>query len=53
MTSKSSKDGKNDSVLADLNSDSKKSGDKPEDKAGNSVLSKINEDQSEKRSDAD
>ena len=53
MTSKSNKNKENASVLADLNSDSKKSGEKSEDKAGNSVLSKINEDQSEKRSDAD
>lgn len=54
MTSKSEKNEKNDAVLADLNSETKKSGDQSDDdRKGNSVLSKINEDQREKRSDAD
>ncbi|WP_299740881.1 hypothetical protein [uncultured Roseobacter sp.] len=53
MTSKSDKKIGNKSVLAKLNSDGEKADDQPESKKGKSVLSEINEDQSEKKSDSD
>lgn len=53
MTSKSDENAKKKAVLADLNSGSGKSSDQSDDrKKGNSVLSKINEDQRKKTSDA-